>query len=110
MEVHYGEIWYVNTYDETRHVQKGVRPYIIVSNDIGNSHSPLVNAIPLTSNLNKSPLPTHCSIFSSPRKSIALCEQVKPISKVDLIECVGCCNRYELRQINICLMIQFNII
>ena len=110
MEIHFGDIWYINDNYGSGHQQKGVRPWIIVSNDIGNNHSPMVNAVPLTSNLNKKPLPTHCKIISGPQESIALCEQVKPINKTDLLNCIGYCQNFELRQIKICLMIQFNII
>ena len=110
MEVHYGDIWYIRTYDTHGHLQSGIRPWVIVSNDIGNVHSPLVNAVPLTTNLYKKPLPTHCDIISAPERSIALCEQVKPIEKIDLIEKVGECKNFEMRQISICIMIQFNIL
>lgn len=110
MDVHYGDIWYVRTPKTNDHTQSGIRPWIIVSNDIGNRFSPLVNAVPLTSNLCKKPLPTHCEINSSQRVSIALCEQVKPIDKRDLICKIGECEKSELRQISICLMIQFNIL
>ena len=110
MEVHYGEIWYVKSQTRDGHMQDGMRPWVIVSNDIGNNHSLMVNAVPLTTNLGKKPLPTHCEIISSSRKSLALCEQVKPINKSDLIEKIGECKKFELRQISICLMIQFNIL
>ncbi len=110
MEVHFGDIWYVKDSDGSGHLQSGVRPWVIVSNDIGNVHSPMVNAVPLTTNLNKKPLPTHCRIISSTVESIALCEQVKPINKTDLINIIGHCRNFELRQIKICLMIQFNMI
>lgn len=110
MEIHYGEIWWVQPQNIQGHMQCGMRPWVIVSNDIGNNHSPLVNAVPLTTNLNKKPLPTHCEIISSSEPSLALCEQVRPIDKRDLINKIGECKKFELRQISICLMIQFNIL
>ena len=109
-EIKWGQIWYIARRGKDGHLQTGDRPAIVVSNDIGNCHSPMVNVVPLTSNLNKKPLPTHCEIISSPVKSIALCEQVVPINKEDLVEYVGECKAFEMRQIKICLMIQFNMI
>lgn len=109
-EIKWGQIWYIARRDNNGHLQTGDRPAIIVSNDIGNCHSPMVNVVPLTTNLSKKPLPTHCEIISSPVKSIALCEQVVPINKEDLIACVGECKTFEMRQVKICLMIQFNMI
>lgn len=109
-EIKWGQIWYVKRRDKDGHIQTGDRPAIVVSNDIGNNHSPMVNVVPLTTNLDKKPLPTHCEIISSPYKSIALCEQVIPINKEDLIYCVGECKTFEMRQVKVCLMIQFNII
>lgn len=109
-EIKWGQIWYIREHETDDHIQKGIRPAIIVSNDIGNNHSPLVNVVPLTTNLNKKPLPTHCEIISGPRKSIALCEQVIPVNKKDLLNYVGECKTFEMRQVKVCLMIQFNII
>lgn len=109
-EIKWGQIWYVARRDKDGHLQTGDRPAIIVSNDIGNVRSPMINIVPLTTNLNKKPLPTHCEIISSPYRSIALCEQVVPINKEDLIRYVGECKAFEMKQVKICLMIQFNII
>ena len=109
-EIKYGQIWYMQKRDAQGHIQQGDRPVLIVSNDINNNHSPIVNVVPLTSNLDKKPLPTHCEIISSPHKSIALCEQIMTINKDELINCIGECKTFEMRQIKICLMIQFKII
>ena len=110
MEIHFGDIWYVDNDATSGHSQRGVRPWVIVSNDIGNNHSPMVNAIPLTTALYKKPLPTHCKIISGPQESIALCEQVKTLNKSQLINKIGHCANWEIRQIKICLMIQLNLL
>lgn len=110
MEIKFGDIWYVDNAQATGHAQQGFRPWVIVSNDINNAYSPMVNAIPLTTSLCKKPLPTHCEILSGPQKSIALCEQVKTLNKSQLISKIGHCANWEIRQIKICLMIQFNLL
>jgi len=65
------------------HVQSGIRPVLIVSNDSGNTFAPIVSAVPLTSRLNKHRLPTHVRIKAPGllRESIALCEQILTLDK-----------------------------
>ena len=109
-EIKFGDIWYVDNAQTIGHQQTGMRPWVIVSNDVNNVHSPMVNAIPLTTALYKKPLPTHCKIISGPQESIALCEQVKTLNKSQLINKIGHCANWEIRQIKICLMIQFNLL
>ena len=110
MEIHFGEIWFAETRSNKEHVQTGTRPYIIFSNEKCNEHSPIITAIPLTSNLTKKPLPTHCNIYSSNRSSIALCEQITTLNRTQLLDKIGECNEYEIRQLKICLMIQLNML
>ena len=69
-------------------VQQKDRPYLIVSNDLANKNSSVLTGVPLTSNLCKKKLPTHCiitieNICNNPpiRTNIALCEQITSISK-----------------------------
>ncbi|WP_440118505.1 type II toxin-antitoxin system PemK/MazF family toxin [Paenibacillus sp. QZ-Y1] len=78
------EIWLANLGHRERSIQSGVRPVLIVSNDIGNKYSPVVLAIPITSKVKKS-MPTHvlleadkCDIADN---SILLCEQIMTLNK-----------------------------
>ena len=80
------------------------RPAIIVSNNIGNAHANIVEIVYLTSR-SKANLPTHVHINSSPRHSIALCEQISTISKDRLGDYLGCCSQIEMDYINNALMI-----
>ena len=72
------------------HVQQGVRPVIIVSNDAANTHSPVVTVVPLTSQCKK-PLPTHVLIREQglSTSSTALCEQIITVDKSRLIKRIG---------------------
>ena len=68
------------------HVQSGVRPVLIVSNNSGNTYAPIVSAVPLTSRLNKLRLPTHVRVNAAGlRESLALCEQILTLDKTSLI-------------------------
>lgn len=73
------------------HVQHGRRPVVIISNNLANTHSPVVTVIPLTSQMNKHQLPTHVYLWGQglDRASIALCEQVMALDKSCLIRRLG---------------------
>ena len=73
------------------HVQGGCRPVVVVSNDMANTHSPVITIVPLTSNLHKNPLPTHVMLSAEglPTVSIALCEQITAVDKPLLSHCIG---------------------
>lgn len=69
-----GDIYYVkDTESHSGSEQSGSRPGIIVSNDIGNAHAPIVEVVYLTG-MRKKELPTHVRIYSAPNISTALCE------------------------------------
>lgn len=72
-------------------VQCGLRPIIVVSNDIGNKLGNTVTIIPLTSRINKKPLPFHIYITKGTLKmdSLALCEQIQTIAKEELGKFIG---------------------
>lgn len=73
------------------HVQHGRRPVVIISNNLANTHSPVVTVIPLTSQMNKHQLPTHVYLWGQRlnRASIALCEQVMAVDKTRLLRRMG---------------------
>lgn len=80
-----GEVYYIDFPERGCGIQAGLRPGIIVSNDIGNRHSPTVNVIPLTTSSRKMQknLPMHVRIpaIGNLRDSVALVEQMCPVSK-----------------------------
>lgn len=75
-----GEIYYIHEKEVHGSEQSGGRPGIIVSNDVGNEHSPVVIVVYLTTQEKKN-LPTHVKITTAVRPSVALCEQVETIYK-----------------------------
>ncbi len=80
-EYHRGEIFYISDDGEaTGSEQGGDRPGLIVSNDVGNKHAPIVEVVYLTT-VNKKMMPTHVKIKSSPIPSVALCEQIETVYK-----------------------------
>ena len=74
--------------------QGGIRPVIIVQNNIGNTHSPTVIVFPITSEIKKANMPTHCIIHKSEKNglkvdSMVLAEQVRVIDKSRLQNYIG---------------------
>lgn len=76
------------------------RPAIIVSNDVCNRHSSTVEVVYLTTKFKKN-MPTHVEIYSAPRLSTAICEQITTISKERIENFVGHVTEYEMRDINV---------
>lgn len=72
-------------------LQSGIRPVVIVSNNLANRHSPVITILPMTSQMSKKKLPTHITIEDCGLKikSIVLAEQIMSINKKSLIRKMG---------------------
>jgi mRNA interferase MazF len=88
MYIKRGDIFLVDLPDVGGSVQHGVRPCVVISNDVGNYHSPVIMVSPLTTRKTKRPLPTHVYIKRDEdnieQDSIALIEQVCTIPKSNI--------------------------
>ncbi len=88
-----GEIYYADLSPVVGSEQGGVRPVLVVQNDVGNKYSPTVIAAAITSQLEKAKLPTHISIPAErcglQKNSVVLLEQIRTIDKTRLKEKVG---------------------
>lgn len=88
-----GEIYYADLSPVVGSEQGGVRPVLIIQNDIGNKYSPTIIACAVTSQLTKAKLPTHIEIkqdsFGLPRDSVILLEQIRTLDKRRLKEKIG---------------------
>ncbi len=89
-----GDIYYADLDPVIGSEQGGVRPVLIIQNDLGNRFSPTVIALPLTSRMGKAPLRTHVPLLPPQggvrRPSIVLCEQVRTLEKSRLRQHLGC--------------------
>ena len=85
MVIKRGDIFYADLRPVVGSEQGGVRPVLIIQNDIGNKHSPTVICAAITSKMNKAKLPTHIEIDASSyaiiRDSVILLEQLRTIDK-----------------------------
>lgn len=89
-------------------VQKPGRPGIVVSNDANNTCSTTVEIVYLTGQP-KNELPTHCTINSTGKPSIALCEQITTVSTEQLRDYVGQCTDEEMAEIDRCVAISLGL-
>lgn len=105
MDIRRGDIWFVDCEKSTGCEQHGIRPAVIVSNDIGNEHSPIVEVVWLTT-ADKKFLPTHVRLgFET-----ALCEQIHTVDKSRLLNFKRICTTQEMLKINKAMMISLGII
>ena len=88
-----GDIYYADLSPVVGSEQGGIRPVLIVQNDVGNKHSPTVIAAAITSRMGKTKLPTHIDVFAEKvglqKDSVILLEQMRTIDKKRLGEKMG---------------------
>ena len=104
MSVRRGEIYYADLSPVVGSEQGGVRPVLIVQNDVGNKYSPTVIAAAITSQKEKSKLPTHIEINAQncglAKNSVVLLEQIRTIDKKRLKERMGMLDEDAMYQVN----------
>ena len=93
MHIRRGDIYYADLSPVVGSEQGGIRPVLIIQNDVGNKYSPTVIAAAITSRLNKTKLPTHievdASLYGLSKDSVVLLEQIRTIDKQRLREKMG---------------------
>lgn len=80
-----GDVYFADLGNGVGSEQGGIRPVLVVQNDLGNRHSPTIIVAPMTSRQNKTELPTHCPVVISKRPSLVLLEQLRVIDKSRLM-------------------------
>ena len=113
MTIKRGEIYYADLSPVVGSEQGGVRPVLIIQNDIGNRYSPTVIAAAITSQHDKTKLPTHIQVTAIvsglAKDSIVLLEQVRTIDKQRLKEKMGCLDRNSMDMVNKALSVSFGL-
>ena len=93
MVIKIGDMFYADLSPVVGSEQGGIRPVLIIQNDMGNKYSPTVIAAAITSQINKNKLPTHIEIdseeFGLKSDSVVLAEQIRTIDKSRLKEKIG---------------------
>lgn len=113
MVVARGELYYADLSPVVGSEQGGLRPVLIIQNDIGNKYSPTVIIAAITSQITKAKLPTHIELQSSKyplnKDSVVLLEQLRTLDKLRLKEKIGTLDQTAMRKIDIALMISLGI-
>ena len=111
--IHRGEIYYADLSPVVGSEQGGMRPVLIVQNDVGNKHSPTVIAAAITSKMDKAKLPTHIAVNASScglaKNSVVLLEQIRTIDKTRLKERMGELDTNSMSAVNSALSISFGL-
>ena len=102
MNIKRGDIYYADLSPVVGSEQSGIRPILVIQNDIGNKFSPTIIGVPITSKL-KTNMPTHISIegnkYGLEKYSVILAEQIRTLDKTRLKEKVGRLDKKTLEQV-----------
>lgn len=108
-----GDIFYADLSPVVGSEQGGVRPVLIIQNNIGNRHSPTVIAAAITSQLNKAKLPTHIELIDQhcglTRDSVVLLEQIRTLDKRRLREKMGKLDDAMMQEVDEAIAVSFGL-
>lgn len=114
MVIKRGDIYYADLSPVVGSEQGGVRPVLIIQNDIGNKYSPTVIATAITSQINKAKMPTHIELdaneYGLSKDSVVLAEQIRTIDKRRLKEKIGHLDDELMVRVNEALEISFGLV
>ena len=104
-----GEIYFADLSPVVGSEQGGVRPVLVVQNDIGNKYSPTVIICAITSKLSKAKLPTHIELgakqYNLPKDSVCLLEQIRTIDKKRLKEKLSYIGKAKMKEVERAMLI-----
>ncbi|MCI6008384.1 type II toxin-antitoxin system PemK/MazF family toxin [Oscillospiraceae bacterium LCP25S3_E10] len=113
MNIKRGDIFYADLSPVVGSEQGGIRPVLIVQNDVGNKFSPTVIAAAITSQQSKAKLPTHIQLGAQQcglmKDSVVLLEQIRTLDKKRLKEKMGCLDTQAMNEVNRAINISFGL-
>lgn len=113
MNIKRGDIYYADLSPVVGSEQGGLRPVLIIQNDIGNRYSPTVIAAAITSRMGKNKLPTHIEVYATraglARDSVILLEQVRTLDKRRLREKMGHLDEDAMARVNAAISVSFGL-
>ena len=113
MQIKRGDIFYADLSPVIGSEQGGIRPVLIIQNDVGNKHSPTVICAAITSRMNKAKLPTHVELdankYQIVKNSVVLLEQIRTIDKQRLKDHVCHLDKAIMNKIDEALRISFSL-
>lgn len=113
-EIKRGEIYYADLSPVVGSEQGGVRPIVILQNNVGNKYSPTVIVAAITSQISKAKIPTHIELPSKqyllPKDSIVLLEQIRTIDKTRLKNRISILDSFKMQEINKAILISLGFV
>lgn len=113
MSVKRGDIYYADLSPVVGSEQGGMRPVLIIQNDVGNRYSPTVIAAAITSRMGKTRLPTHIDVYADKvglsKDSVILLEQVRTLDKRRLGEKMGHLDDKMMTAVNNAIAVSFGL-
>ncbi|MCI8402079.1 MAG: type II toxin-antitoxin system PemK/MazF family toxin [Lachnospiraceae bacterium] len=113
MTIRRGDVYYADLRPVVGSEQGGIRPVLIIQNDVGNRHSPTVICAAITSKMNKAKLPTHVELphrdCDMMRDSVILLEQLRTVDKQRLREKICHLDERLLRQVDEALFVSLSL-
>ena len=108
-----GDIYYADLSPVVGSEQGGLRPVLIIQNDVGNRYSPTVIAAAITSRMGKTRLPTHIDIYADKaglaKDSVILLEQIRTLDKRRLKEKMGHLDEGVMQRVDNALAVSFGL-
>lgn len=109
LEIKRGDVFYADLSPVVGSEQGGIRPVLIIQNNVGNKYSPTVIVAAITSQINKAKIPTHVELpaenYSLPKDSVVLLEQIRTIDKRRLQGKICALDQEKMRKVNLALLI-----
>ena len=109
-----GDIFYADLSPVVGSEQGGIRPILVLQNDVGNRYSPTIIAGAITSQLMKARLPTHVEVtsgsFGLPRDSVILLEQIRTLDKRRLKTKLGSLDEQTMNRVNKAILISLGFV
>ena len=113
MQIERGDIYYADLSPVVGSEQGGLRPVLIIQNDIGNKYSPTVIIAAITSQIQKAKLPTHIELshnkYPLTKDSVILLEQIRTLDKMRLRDRIGALDPIAMQKVNVGLLISLGI-
>ena len=108
-----GDIYYADLSPVVGSEQGGIRPVLIIQNDVGNKYSPTVIAAAITSRINKAKMPTHIELsaqdYGLSKDSVILTEQIRTLDKQRLKEKMGHLDDATMKVVNNAIQVSFGL-
>jgi len=109
MQIKRGQLYYADLSPVVGSEQGGVRPVLIIQNDVGNKFSPTVIVAAITSQINKAKIPTHIELsaatYGLERDSVVLMEQIRTLDKKRLSDKIGEIDTLTMTKVNKALLL-----